>query len=193
MRPIIDLKLLKKYSPSTHEEDPERFRFKVGTVLIEVFNFHIPYKGAEPKAEFVFHKGRNVIDRTTLKFMTAKDRNSVLKSSRLTDEGKKAVESFLFDFCHAYNRAKVSVVKPRLPTWSQLGRMKEAEPQWIVKPICGIGDVVLISGPGKSGKTILVSEACISLATGQPWLGMFEVSDYPLPSLYLDFEMGRRH
>lgn len=43
--------------------------------------------------------------------------------------------------------------------------------QWIVEPLIPVGETTLVYGPGAAGKSLLLLQLCIAMASGKPWLG----------------------
>lgn len=65
------------------------------------------------------------------------------------------------------------------------------EVEWAVQDLISIDDIMLLSGPGGLGKTYLLMALAISLATGRPLFGFFDVLRR-FNVLYVDEEMSAR-
>lgn len=187
---IFDLDILKKYKPVPIEQ-ADRCHFTVGPYQVDAFSATIS-KDNVLSVELVIFGENGVVGRDIV--YPQRQSSNVRFLRDLDVENKGEFKEFLFELAHSFHKKQETAQKRNIPNWKELMDMPHTEPQWIIKPIIAVGDVVLLSGPGKAGKTILLNEAAISLALGQPWLGQFEVCvPSPAKSLYLDFEMGRRH
>ncbi len=64
-------------------------------------------------------------------------------------------------------------------------------PRYLFKPVWAAGDYGMLGGEDKAGKSFMVCDAAVSVASGTPWLGIFEV-DAPGPVLLFLGEGGER-
>ena len=58
---------------------------------------------------------------------------------------------------------------------------------WVLEPILGLGDRLMVVAPAKVGKTLLVTQIASHIVLGEPAFGYKTV---PRRVLYIDFEMG---
>jgi len=61
--------------------------------------------------------------------------------------------------------------------------------EWVIEGLIGAGDVVLFFGDAGLGKTYVLTDAAICVATGEPWLGR---ATSGAPVLIIDEESGHR-
>lgn len=78
-------------------------------------------------------------------------------------------------------------IRERLPTldWTALWA-DESEEEWIVEPLLPARRLVALYSAPKVGKSLLLLELCVGIATGRPTLG--NRIDRPRRVLYVDFE-----
>src|SRR5690606_2299874 len=67
----------------------------------------------------------------------------------------------------------------------------DGDDDWLIHPIIKRGELAVIYGPPKTGKTEIVREASAALATGREFFGRTE--GQPARVLYIDFENTRRN
>ena len=71
--------------------------------------------------------------------------------------------------------AGVGVSKFAGRTFAEIEHLAETEPEWLVNDMFSIGQPVVFGAPKKNLKTTLLVDLAVSLATGTPWMGTFEV------------------
>lgn len=75
-------------------------------------------------------------------------------------------------------------------SFGKLVEKKYVEPIWLVDRIAPVQGVVTISGPGGCGKTWMLLDLAIAVATGTKWLGQIECQQGSV--LYIDEESSER-
>lgn len=68
-------------------------------------------------------------------------------------------------------------VKPTLVTYGDLLGSQIAEPQWLIEDWWTMGSHGIIAGLPKSYKSLITTDMALSIATGTPFMNMFEVNE----------------
>ncbi len=72
-------------------------------------------------------------------------------------------------------------------SWVEMLTSDAPEPEWLVEPVIPAGRATSIISQAKAGKSLLLLELCVAVATGRPFLG--QPSGPPRKVLYVDYEM----
>lgn len=74
---------------------------------------------------------------------------------------------------------------PKVLTVEQILAVKRSKPKMLIESLIPIPGAVLISGPQKSGKTVLAVQAAIAVASGRPLMDNFRIIE-PGPVLFIE-------
>jgi KaiC/GvpD/RAD55 family RecA-like ATPase len=77
---------------------------------------------------------------------------------------------------------------PEPVDWCEFWAGDETGPQWLVEPVLPAGRSVAVYAEPKSGKSLLIGELAVAVATGRPALDRGEAE--PANVVYLDLEMS---
>lgn len=88
------------------------------------------------------------------------------------------------------NQKEPKEQKPVIEILTAAEVMGRAQPGWLVKPIIPESGLAMLYGASNVGKTFVVLSLARAIATGEPWLGQYEVQ--PGEVLYVAAEGGGR-
>ena len=122
----------------------------------------------------------------------AKKRAAIRCAVSKLDPGR-AYEAMLGDETRAEHAQAATpartVYLPEPVDWRRLLSDEEDDEQYLLEPLLVAGRSHALYAPAKTGKSLLILEAVIALATGGPFL--HQPAGQPIDVLYLDYEMTR--